>query len=540
MKNNESKLAIRNQIDDIRRRPHAQAFEKWREIGRIVIDDLAKSGRFFNTEQGLFFFDDDSCRAAAIDKDDMTLATLLNHVYGINPKEIGFKRVLADLASEAHSNGRKIPIRRFAHYDETARCLYVSRFDGNVYRLDGASVERVKNGTDNVFFFDDERQCEPYEYTANVAPGEFDRQLIESVNFADSTLSKGEQRKLLRLWIMAVFFGSIQPTKIILLMLGDHGSGKTSALRRIQKFIFGGKADLLSIEKDKQDGFVATVTTDPLALFDNLDERISWLPFNLSRLATGVTFARRELYTTNQKAFFPGVSWLGITSRSVDFMAHQPDLPDRTLVLKMERLNEKRPECELLAAIAQSRNAMWSELLDQLNSIVRHLRDDPKPIPVQLRMADFASFALKVATIWRCREEVEAMFNKLEQAQADLVFQDEPINQVLQLWLNDPSNHGREVLAGTLQREWTRVAASNGIWWPFQNPQSLAQELKRLHHALTQRFTVRVKDDLHKKQKSYWFWPKDRGRGGVEEHIPEWPLDGASPAAPHPPAGMAG
>lgn len=206
----------------------------------------------------------------------------------------------------------------------------------------------------------------------------------------------------------------------------------------------------------------------------------------------------------------------------------------------MERLNEKRPECDLLAAIAQNRNAMWSELLDQLNSIVQHLRDDPKPIPVQLRMADFASFALKVATVWRCREEVEAIFNKLEQEQADLVFQDEPIHQVLQLWLNDTSNHGREVVAGTLHWEWTKVAVHNGIWWPFQNPLNLAQELRRLHHALTQKFTVRVKDNLHKKQKSYWFWPKDRGQGGVEEHTPEWPLNAASPAAPEPPAGMAG
>src|SRR5580704_13466095 len=237
-----------------------------------------------------------------------------------------------------------------------------------MYRLDGQSVEQVENGTDSVFFFDDRRSWQGYSYIPDTLPGELDKQLIDSVNFANSVLSETDERTMLKIWLMAVFFGSIQPTKIILLLLGTHGSGKTSALRRIQKFIFGEKADLLSIEKDKQDGFVATVTTDPLALFDNLDERISWLPFNLSRLATGVTFARRELYTTNQKAFFPGVSWLGITSRSVDFMAHQPDLPDRTLVLKMERLNEKRPECELLAAIAQSRNAMWSELLDQLNS----------------------------------------------------------------------------------------------------------------------------------------------------------------------------
>jgi hypothetical protein len=206
----------------------------------------------------------------------------------------------------------------------------------------------------------------------------------------------------------------------------------------------------------------------------------------------------------------------------------------------MERLNEKQPECGLLAAIAQSRNAMWSELLDQLNSIVRHLRDDPKPIPVQLRMADFASFALKVATIWRCREEVEAIFNKLEQAQADLVSQDEPIHQVLEHWLHNPSNHGREVLAGTLQTEWGRLAWLHGIRWPFQSAQSLGKELGRLNHALSQRFTVEATEDRHLKQNRYQFWPKDLGQDAAPNNSPEWSDAAVAPRASESPAGNAG
>jgi hypothetical protein len=386
-----------------------------------------------------------------------------------------------------------------------------------MYRLDGQSVEQVENGTDSVFFFDDRRSWQGYSYIPDTLPGELDKQLIDSVNFANSVLSETDERTMLKIWLMAVFFGSIQPTKIILLLLGTHGSGKTSALRRIQKFIFGEKADLLSIEKDKQDGFIATVTTDPLALFDNLDEQVSWLPYSLSRLATGVTFSRRVLYTTNTKGEFPGVSWLGITSRSVRFMANQPDLPDRTLVLQLERLAEKQPEHELLSAISRHRDVLWSELLDTLNAIVRHLSEAPESIRVNFRMAYFASFAMKVATTWGCRDEVNAIFTKLEQAQAELVFEDEPIHQVIGFWLQNPANHGRAMYAATLQEEWGRLAATKNIAWPIRSGKSLGQRLGQLLPALEQRFDVNVDMDLHAKQNRYCFWPK--GASGEQQGV---------------------
>src|SRR5215469_9356632 len=277
---NSSLSKVRGLIDAFRSERSLMAWEKWREIGEIVIEDLKKRGHFFNTRQGLFYFDTECGRAFPL-SEDVDFAAFINMRYGINPKEHGFKRVLADLQSEAVLNGQKTEVRRFAHYDRGSKRLYVSRFDGYMYKLDGKSVALVPNGTDGVFFFDDHSIWEPYSYIQGAPKGQFDSQLIHSVNFVDSFLSVAEQRLFLKLWVLAVFFGSVQPTKIILLLLGEHGSGKTSALRRIQKAIFGSKADLLSIEKEKQDGFVATVTTDPLALFDNLNERISWLPYAL-------------------------------------------------------------------------------------------------------------------------------------------------------------------------------------------------------------------------------------------------------------------
>lgn len=508
MKSNKTRPEqLRARIDDIRRNSNLKGFEKWREIGEIVIRDLGENGHFFNTLQGLFYFDNERLRPFPL-IEDVELASIIAYRYGINRKEPGFQRVLADLQSEAARNGRMVEVRRLAHFERGTSRLYVSRFDGNMYCLDGVSVRLTENGTDDVFFFDDLALWEPFAYIPSTPPGEFDKQLIESVNFTDSTLSLLEQQLFLKLWVLAVFFSNVQPTKIILLLLGDHGSGKTSALRRIQKLIFGRKVNLLSIEKDKQDGFIATITTDPIALFDNLDEHISWLPPALSRLATGVTFSRRQLYTTNDKIEFPGVSWLGITSRTLRFMDNQPDLPDRTLVLKLARLVDRQPEDELLNAVAQRRNVLWSELLDELNAVVRHLKENPEPVRVSFRMADFASFALKVATLWGCREEIERALAKLERLQVNCAFENEPIHRLLELWLRDPSNRGRELDAGMLHREWSKLAEENRIPWPFESGKSLGQALGRLRLAPRESFEVDVSQDSHSKQNRYAFRPR--------------------------------
>jgi hypothetical protein len=499
---------LKTRIDDIRKDSNLKAFEKWREIGELVVRNLENGGHFFKTRQGLFLFDTQNLRTYPLDE-NMELAATLSARFGINAREHGFQRVLADLQSRATLDGKETEVRRFAHYDEIANRLYISRFDGQMHLLDGTSVRSVDNGTDQVFFFDDSATWEPYRYLPNTAKGELDKHLIESVNFVESSLSVQEQRLLLKLWLMAVFFGNVQPTKIILLLLGDHGAGKTTALRRIQKLLFGPKVNLLSIEKDKQDGFIATITTDPIALFDNLDEQIPWLPYTLSRLATGVTFSRRQLYTTNQKVEFPGVSWLGITARTVRFMENQPDLPDRTLVLKLGRLLDRQPEGELQRAVAQHRDALWSELLDELNHIVGYLRQDSGPVRISFRMADFAALALRVATLWNCRKQVEEAFIKLEGAQADLALEKDPIHQVLEIWLRDEGNHGKALDAGTLHEDWSTIARQHRINWPFGSGRSLGQALNHLQFALKERFEVEVKHDAHSKQNRYGFAPKE-------------------------------
>jgi hypothetical protein len=238
-------------VDTIRYTQGVPSWKKWKKISDLVLEDLKSNGHFFKTRRGLFYFDNEQRRAFPLHK-NIGLDAMINGRYGINPQEYCFRLVLANLQSEAENNGAPIEIRVFAHYERSTKCLYVSRFNGCMHKLDGVTVTEIPNGTDNVFFLDERTTWEPYKYRPNVVPGEVEKQLIDSVNFTESILSVEEQRLFLKLWLLGVFFGNIQPTKIILLLVGQQGSGKTSALRRIQKFLFGTKVNLLSIEKDKQ------------------------------------------------------------------------------------------------------------------------------------------------------------------------------------------------------------------------------------------------------------------------------------------------
>jgi hypothetical protein len=253
---------------------------------------------------------------------------------------------------------------------------------------------------------------------------------------------------------------------------------------------------------------------------------------NLSRLATGVTLPRRKLYTTNGKIEFPGVSWLGITARSVDFMNDQRDLPDRTLVLRLGRLQDRKPENELLTEVERNRDSICSELLDQLNVVVRQLKQTSAPAIVQFRMADFASLARRIAAAWGCGPQAELAFRKREGVQSELIsiqpppVQD-PLADMLGEWLQNPANPGRDVGAGTLFNDLTHVARNRCVPWPASSAKVLAQHLSQLQAAPAVDFRVEITYDTHAKQNLYRLWPK-----------PDQPLSVAPAVVSDTPAGL--
>ena len=71
--------------------------------------------------------------------------------------------------------------------------------------------------------------------------------LLGSIRLREEALSRKEQEWLFESWLYAMFFPELFPTRPILAMIGEKGSGKTSVLRRIGQLLFGPKFQVMGM-----------------------------------------------------------------------------------------------------------------------------------------------------------------------------------------------------------------------------------------------------------------------------------------------------
>jgi len=483
-----------------------RAYERRSAVTHQIIQDLKKTGTFFNTPEGHFYFRRSEAPRLFPIEADVALAALIQERYGINPaEEREFNHVIRGLEIEGELRGEKVEVHRLAHYDSQSRRLYVSRFNGTVCRLDGKTIRQVPNGTDGVFFWDDPN-WQPFEVIPVPKHGLFEELIVHSANFRDSAdLTGPEQQWVFYAWCLAQFFGSLHPTKPLLLICGEKGGGKTLCLRKWLKLLFGTGADVTALERGKQDGFVAAVCSSSIAVFDNVDEHVSWLPDHLAQIATGIKFKRRKYYTTNEMVEFQPQCFVALTSRTPKFIDGRDDVLDRTLVLHTNRREQFAPENDQLQAIAANRHALWTELLRFLNRIVAYRNNDKLAAEnLPFRMADFASFAITVGWVHDQGQLARSILTKLDSARTGMLLADEPISLCLEKWLEEAKNRGRMVGSKELHRELAIVAAKEDVPWPYGSSHALGQRLSHITTNLRERFSIDV-DDKSANRKLYRF-----------------------------------
>jgi hypothetical protein len=434
-------------IDSLRQVKKIPAFLRHRSISTAVIAALREDGRFLRCSSGqLHWFQTDRRRVLPLEEAE--LRALLDSRFGLNAVETESRYVLAALETETLERGENAEVYRTAFWQADENRLFVDAGGGRVYLLNGRTIATIGNGENGVFF-----TREPWQapFTADLDNALDPRRcLVDDLNFARGEgvcLGAEEQALTFHLWLRSLFFTEAQPTRPLLTLVGDSGSGKTSAQRRVMVLLEGIYGDVHQI--GREDAFDAALCANHLVVLDNVDERVDWLANALCRASTGAAIKKRELYTTNREVVFFPRAFVALTSKHLPF--HEETVGDRLLVLRLARREEFLGEGEVIRRVLRERPRIWAGLLRQLNRDVGALTAQPSPPPVKFRLADWAGLAV------RLEPTTADLLPKLEDEQANTILVNSSLPPVIDAWLQ-AGGKAEWLPARQLFAEWQPIA----------------------------------------------------------------------------------
>jgi hypothetical protein len=291
-------------------------------------------------------------------------------------------------------------------------------------------------------------------------------------------VSMGDDLVLLTSWLLA----ALRPRGPypLLVIAGEQGSAKTVLAKMLRALIDPNAAPVRTLPREERDLFIAANNGHVLA-FDNLSAVPPWLSDTLCRLASGGSFAVRQLYTDQDEVLFEAAR--PVILNGIEDVVTRPDLADRALFLTLPYLGEahRRPEQELWREFELARPRLLGALLNGVSEGLRalpQLRLDRLP-----RMADFALWAAASETaLWPSGTFAHAYAANRETAVDDAIDFDPVAAFVRELigkrgsWTGSAAELLR--MAEHLGRNGRNGISLDPSQWP-KNPRALAGRLRR-------------------------------------------------------------
>ena len=372
--------------------------------------------------------------------------------------------------------------------------LYVNLGGTKTYVLDGMDIKIEFNGDHGIFFQShaDQDWIEPNFDN----PKDIWKYLVDDINFsADRTVSVDPeaQKELLKAWIISTFFGTILPVRPILTMLGERGSGKTTALQRMIRLLEGEHANVTSLAVDKPDSWRTLVQNQHIIVLDNLEriKTINWLVKELNTIATGGTITIRKLYTSNEAIYINLDSFVGVTAIEMPFSDEA--LYDRLLPLNLDRLDMFIPLNKFNVTFEENKAFYWADLFLKLNQAVRAVNANAEIFnePGDVRLSDFVAFCKAIADCdYIDREAIIRGVTSIHQDQSSaLASSINSVVPILYQWLNDrPADALREYSPGELFSTLKEYTRSKKVHFPWTRPNSFALHVKSVLPQLEREF----------------------------------------------------
>jgi len=281
-------------------------------------------------------------------------------------------------------------------------------------------------------------------------------------------------------WLLAALrFGGPYP---LLAISGEQGSAKTVLSKVLKSLVDPNVAPVRAPAREERDLMIAA-NNGYLLAFDNLSGLSFWISDALCRLASGGSFAVRQLYTDDEEVLFQAAR--PILLNGIEDVISRPDLADRAIVLTLPPIDQgrRRPEAELWREFEMARPRILGALLDAAAHGLRSLSGFDRRLEKLPRMADFTLWATACETALWPAGTFARTYEANRRAAIESMIDADPVASCV-----------REIVAWS--KSWIGTAAellSLGVgysgdrfsWrkWP-KNPRALAGRLRRVQTPL--------------------------------------------------------
>jgi hypothetical protein len=263
----------------------------------------------------------------------------------------------------------------------------------------------------------------------------------------------------------------------VLVISGEQGSAKTVLTKILRVLIDPNAAPTRAPPREERDLMIAANNGHILA-FDNLSGLPSWLSDALCRVASGGSFALRQLYTDRDEVLFQAAR--PAILNGIEDIVCRSDLADRAIFLALEPIADerRRTERQLWREFEAVRPRILGALLDAAAHGLRRLSRVRLERPP--RMADFALWATACETALWPPGTFLRVYDANRRAAIEGVIEADPVAAfVREIVAARGTWAGR---ASDLQR--ARIAAGQDVLgWP-KNPRALAGRLRRCQTSL--------------------------------------------------------
>lgn len=514
---------------------------KLKAIQQYIVKDL------FYTEEMDALIDEDEKRFYIFEKIEKILMEVelvdfycyIRDRYGIAATE--WKEIQDAIITEIWKNGRRIEAYNFCFFDKQKFILYISDNNNGIYRLNGEEIEHVDNGVDRVFF-KYETEYKQFELDEDVKTNYFERIekvkkdnlifdneklglsweeftskgslvkefLIDKTNFDDEEGFDIEgQQQLLLIYYYSLFFESILTEKPILVFMGRRESGKSFIAESMGKILFGERFRTRSIPAKIGD-IKVLLGESYYVTFDNIDHTVKGEVLDLlCQTATGIALEKRKLYTDHDRVkAFPKV-FIIITSREGRF--RRDDLVSRFLLLKTKKITKIKSRTSLLQELNDNRDAILTETLINLNTIVKILKKEKDNIPECVsRTADWETFGRKIWCDFSGRTAFTTLLERQNEEKDYFSLEDDILYQLLDYYINEKGEELENESSRGIFYKLRDVAIDLGCEREFErtygSPRSIGKRLVNIQDELKKQFNLEIYGKKGK-QKTYYIKP---------------------------------